>query len=558
MNDTDNLKVKRNLNALAEFSRIINSSFDLPFILNNVLLTCMGKYLATRGVIALNIDGDIKLHSHKGIPEDVIKKFPSLKSDDTLPTNTELKAFLGLGKLCIVEKISSSNDTIGLICLGEKMNKTPYTEEDIEFLRTILNISATAIQNSIVLTELKKVNRMLDSRLHRLSSLFELSKEFSLITENERVSKLLVYSIIGQFLVSRFAVVLCSNSEITILESKWDEKILLDTISKIKAVDIITYLDKDEIKQYDALNALDVQLIVPMQLQGETKGLILLGKRINSAPFTANDIEFIYSVGSLAIISIENRRLFREEIEKQKMEEELEIARDIQRNLLPHSIPSYDRFDIAALNISSKQVGGDFYDIIPLDEKSFCAAIADVSGKGVPAALLMANLQAFLKTTCKHGMQLNEATELINDLISENTMDGKFITFFWGILNNSDMTLNYVNAGHNPPLLIRNKKIIKLTKGGIILGVMKTFVPYETETIALQKDDLLVLFTDGVTEARNKAEDEFGDDKLEQIAINNSFRSAEEVIEIIRQEVQYFSTGIVQSDDITLLVIKVK
>lgn len=558
MSDTDNIKVKRNLTALAEFSRIINSSFDLPFILNNVLLTCMGKYLATRGVIALNVDGNIKLHSYKGIPEDVIKTFPSIKSDASFTDNPELKTFLGLGKLCIVDKINSSNDTIGLICLGEKMNKTPYSEDDLEFLKTILNISATAIQNSIVLTELKKVNRILDSRIHRLSTLFELSKEFGLLSENERVSKLLVYSIIGQFLVSRFAVVLCNNTGITILESKWNEKELLETIKKLNIAGIKNFLDKDEIKEIDELNALDIQLIVPMQLQGETKGAILLGKRINSTPFTDNDIEFIYSVGSLAIISIENRRLFREEIEKQKMEEELEIARDIQKNLLPHSIPQYDRFDVAALNISSKQVGGDFYDIIPLDEKSFCAAIADVSGKGVPAALLMANLQAFLKTTCKHGMLLDEATELINDLISENTMDGKFITFFWGVLNNSDMTLNYVNAGHNPPLLIRNKKIIKLTKGGIILGVMKTFVPYESDTIALQKDDLLVLFTDGVTEARNKVEDEFGDDKLEQIAIDNSFRSAQEVLNIIQQEVQYFSTGIVQSDDITLLIIKVK
>jgi sigma-B regulation protein RsbU (phosphoserine phosphatase) len=132
------------------------------------------------------------------------------------------------------------------------------------------------------------------------------------------------------------------------------------------------------------------------------------------------------------------------------MEEELEIARGIQNNLLPHSLPKYPRFDIAAYNITSKQVGGDFYDVIPLDDKSFCMAIADVSGKGVPAALLMANLQAFLKIICKHGMSLHEATALINDLVTENTMDGKFITFFWGVLNEQDLTLNYVNAGTIP------------------------------------------------------------------------------------------------------------
>ena len=283
-----------------------------------------------------------------------------------------------------------------------------------------------------------------------------------------------------------------------------------------------------------------------------------MGKRVNNSEYTDVDIEFIYSVGSLAIISLENRRLFSEELEKQKMEEDLEIARDIQNNLLPHSLPKYPRFDIAAYNIASKQVGGDFYDVIPLDDKSFCVAIADVSGKGVPAALLMANLQAFLKILCKHGMSLNEATALINDLVTENTMDGKFITFFWGVLNDHDLTLNYVNAGHNPPLLIRNKKIIKLDKGGIILGVMKTFVPYESPTISLEKDDLIVLFTDGITEAMNKEGQEFSDEKLEELVLKYSDLNASEISEIIRNSVQEHAFGTVQSDDITLLVVKVK
>jgi sigma-B regulation protein RsbU (phosphoserine phosphatase) len=212
---------------------------------------------------------------------------------------------------------------------------------------------------------------------------------------------------------------------------------------------------------------------------------------------------------------------------------------------------------MAVLNLTSQQVGGDYYDVIKLDDKTFCVAIADVSGKGVPAALLMANLQAFLKTTCRHGMLLEEATALINDLISENTSDGKFITFFWSILDNEKLTLNYVNAGHNPPLLIRDGKIHKLDKGGIILGVMKTFVPYISEVVQLKKDDVVILFTDGITEAKNVEDEEFSDEKLEALALTYSRESANEILEKIKQEVQEFAKGTTQSDDITIVVIKV-
>jgi sigma-B regulation protein RsbU (phosphoserine phosphatase) len=558
MSDVESVKLKRNLTALVDFSRIINSSLDLQFILNNLLLTCMGKFFATRGLIARNLNGLFYIRSSKGIKDSVIELFPELTVND-INDHNGFKKYLTDNKFTAVETISSSNEIIGLVCLGEKLNKIPYTEDDLEFLRTIINISASAIQNSIVLNELKKVNRVLDTRVHRLNSLFELSKEFGLLSENAGVAKLLVYSVIGQFLVSRFAVVLSANGINRVLESKFPESELLEALDDLDIQSIETSLNKEEIADSNCkLEKLKIELIVPMQLQGETKGLILLGKRVNNSEYTEDDIEFIYSVGSLAIISLENRRLFSEALEKQKMEEELEIARDIQNNLLPHSLPSYPRFDITAYNIASKQVGGDFYDVIPLDDKSFCIAIADVSGKGVPAALLTANLQAFLKILCKSGMFLSEATAIINDLVTENTMDGKFITFFWGVLNDQDLTMNYVNAGHNPPLLIRNKKIIKLDKGGIILGVMKTFAQYESPTISLEKDDLIVLFTDGITEAMNIAGQEYSDEKLEELVIKYSDLNASEVCEIIKNSVQEHAAGTIQSDDITLLIVKVK
>ncbi len=559
MPELENLKIKRNLTALVDFSRIINSSLHLDFILGNVLLTCMGKYLTSRGLIALHENKSFVVKSVKGLTEDILKRFPVEDSIDVLLESPAFNSFRVESKLSVVEKLWSSEQCIGFMALGEKLNNSVYTDDDLEFLKTILNIASTAVQNSIVLNELKLVNRTLDSRVNRLNSLFELSKEFGMFSESTKVAKLLVYSVIGQFLVSKFAVVTLEGNSVKILESKIANDLLLSAL-KTHDISLITEpLTKESIVKFNnGLSELGIELIVPMQIQGKSRGLILLGKRINGAEYTSGDIEFIYSVGGLAIISLENRRLFKEALEKQKMEEELEIARDIQRNLLPKNLPIFTNFEIAAVNVSSKQVGGDYYDVIQLDENHCCVAIADVSGKGVPASLLMANIQAFLKVICKQGMNIDEATAMINDLITDNTSDGKFITFFWGILDNNEKTFEYTNAGHNPPLLIRDGKISKFEKGGIILGVMKTMMPYLKEKVQLKKDDVLILFTDGISEAMNRNGEEFSDERLEHQTLKLAEKSADDILSSIQTEVQNFTAGAAQSDDITIMVIKVK
>ena len=386
-----------------------------------------------------------------------------------------------------------------------------------------------------------------------------MSKEFGLFSESTKVARLLVYSVIGQFLVQKFAVVSFEGKNLKILESKFPQDELLNALKIYNTKLITNSITKKEIEtNYTDLQKFGIELIVPMQLQGETKGLILLGKRGSDSEYSEADIEYIYSVGSLAIVSIENQRLFKEALEKQKLEEDLEIAHDIQKNLLPHKIPQFSNFDVVANTVFSKQVGGDYYDVITLDENNFSIAIADVSGKGVSAALMMANLQAFLKTICKQGMQIDEATGLINDLITENTTEGKFITFFWAIIENDSKQMLYVNAGHNHPLLISKGKIKKLDKGGIILGVMKTMIPYSSEKLQLEKDDVIVLYTDGVSEAMNQNGEEFSDERLEKLSLSLAEKSAAEISSAIQNEVSKFAYSMVQSDDITLMVIKVK
>lgn len=559
MSDLESLKVRRNLTALVEFSRVINSSLDLNFILNNVLLTCMGKFLAVRGLVALKEKDKFHIKTSKGIPAQVLSDFPEITVDRNFAFENQFDTFNQAAKIKICEKIVTSDDCIGIVCLGEKLNGKEYTEDDTEFLKTILNIAATAIQNSLVVQELKMVNRELDSRIQRLNSLFELSKEFGLFSESVKVSKLLVYSLMGQFLVSKYAILNFEGSVIQVLDSKFQIDELLNTIRKYEYMKIETACNSDIIKnKFPALYESGVELIVPMQIQGKVKGLILLGKRLNNVDYSENDIEFIYSVGSLAIISLENRRLFKEALEKQKLEEELEFAREIQQNLLPSEIPKTNNFDISAINLPSKQVGGDYFDFIKVDEGKYIIAIADVSGKGIPAALLMANIQAFLQVISRQNIDIAVATGLINDLITANTSDGRFITFFWGLLDDNNKTFTYVNAGHNPPFLIRNNNPIRLSEGGIILGVMKTMMPYNSSTIKLESGDKIILFTDGVSEAMNDQSEEFSEERLEKIAIQTASLDSSKTISSIRKSIEAFANGAPQSDDLTLMAVKVK
>lgn len=558
MQQSDNNAALRNFSALVDFSNLINSTLDLNFSLNNILLTCFGKFHTTKGMIALlNDENYFEVKVSKGIPNNIISKFPKITIHN-YETSGELSSYIEENNFPIVHDIKSSEGLKGILILGQRLTGKHYEEEDINFLKTILNVGSTAIENSIMVEKLKRVNRDLDSKVNQLSSLFDLSKEFSGILQIEMVSKMLVYSLIGQMLVSKYAVISCAANTLHFLDNRFDENHLRNTLKECESSHFTKPLARTElVDRYKPFADVGVDLIVPMQIKGETKGLILLGKRKNELQYTKSDIEFVSSVGSLAIISIENARLFKETLEKQRLEKDLETARNIQNNLLPKSFPKLSNFEIAAFNKSARMVGGDYYDIVKLEEDKVLFAIADVSGKGVPAALLMANIQAFLKSICKMKMQLAEATNLMNDLVAENTTMGSFITFFWGIIDNVKKELTYVNAGHNPPLHIRNSNITKLKKGGMILGVMETMIPYISETIQLESGDAIILFTDGITEAMNDKWEEYSDGRLEALALQKYEESAQNILAHIKFNVEDFAHGAEQSDDITSLVIKV-
>ncbi len=302
----------------------------------------------------------------------------------------------------------------------------------------------------------------------------------------------------------------------------------------------------------------NIVALIGVTIQNEKVAVIGVGERANKESFKETDFNFLRSLANLAVISIQKTYFLEERIDKERMEEELSIAKSIQQGLLPDPIPEVEGIDLAARNISSREVGGDYFDIARTPDGNFIFAIADVTGKGVPAALLMANLQSMLHVLLPVDIELYEATDRINNLIFKNTPADKFITFFWAKYISTHKIFRYVNAGHNPPLLLRAGKseFTELSEGGLLLGALETMAPYKQTDTQLDKNDLIVCYTDGVNEAMNPAKDEeYEVRRLQECILENRQKSSEEILDAIVKDVLNFS-GDKLDDDLTLLVIK--
>jgi len=258
------------------------------------------------------------------------------------------------------------------------------------------------------------------------------------------------------------------------------------------------------------------------------------------------------------LMSVQKTYLMESRIEKERLEKELGLARTIQEALLPSSLPDTSPVDISPRNIPSRQVGGDYYDVIDLGGRTFLLTIADVTGKGIPASLIMANVQAMVHMMAPLDIPLSEKTARINDVIFQNTPSDTFVTFFWGILDCNDLSLYYVNAGHNPPMIFRegSSDPIELTKGGVILGAVPTHFPYECERVELKKGDILVMFTDGITEAMSSEDEEFGEDGIIAVMKNTDADNASTYADAIINAIDAFTNG-KYSDDVTLMTLRV-
>jgi len=283
----------------------------------------------------------------------------------------------------------------------------------------------------------------------------------------------------------------------------------------------------------------------------------LLGKesRNGTAAFEGTDRLLLDALARQVHASLENRFLLRQSLEKQRMEQDLAVAASIQQRILPSTLPTIEGYDIAGINIPSKSVGGDYYDCLALSEGRYALVMADVAGKGIPAALLVSSLHAYLSAYLESGMPLAAMTVRLNTMIHRASTDDKFITAFLGLLDPSTGTLDYVNAGHTVAYCRRaSGEVQGLHEGGIPLGMLDLGLPYVSARIEVQPGDRLFFYTDGIPEAQNSAQELYeGHAPLEQFVARMTPPTAGAFIEDLLADVTRFTAGAPQADDITAL-----
>lgn len=254
--------------------------------------------------------------------------------------------------------------------------------------------------------------------------------------------------------------------------------------------------------------------------------------------------------------SLDNQYLNKQAIEKEKIEKELSVAASIQQRIIPESLPDISGYDLAGINIPSREVGGDYYDCIALSEGKFALIIADVAGKGIGAALLVSTLNAALYSYLQFEIPLTEMADRLNKLIYKSSPPDKYITFFIAVLDSGSGELDMVNAGHNPIFIQRNSGTLeKIEAGGVGLGMFDFGIPFAGQKTTIHKGDRLFLYTDGIPEAMNEREEEYSDEKMIEFFLAQSKLTSNQFIEEIVRDVKKFTGDAIQSDDITALIL---
>jgi serine phosphatase RsbU (regulator of sigma subunit) len=298
-------------------------------------------------------------------------------------------------------------------------------------------------------------------------------------------------------------------------------------------------------------------LAFPLRHADQFLGVLALGRKITETRYTAEETSLLQTLANQTSVAAKSALLYEESLAKSLLEEELAVARRIQQQFLPSHLPQASGFGIAALNVPNKQVGGDYYDLVDIGGGNYLLAIADVAGKGVPAALLASMVQASIRTQARDGKTVGEMMNRLNRLVHEATPEDRFATCFLARVGTEGLHLSFSNAGHNYPILISNGGCRFLEAGGIPLGISPD-IHYAEGSASLRAGDALILYTDGIPDSRNRELVDYGEERLVEV-VRSLPRdlTAQQMVQRIAGDVSRFTEGADQMDDITLLALRV-
>jgi sigma-B regulation protein RsbU (phosphoserine phosphatase) len=330
-------------------------------------------------------------------------------------------------------------------------------------------------------------------------------------------------------------------------------------------------------RESETLRRIQCGLLLPVATKDQMLGIISLSPRLGDIPFSGVDKQMLMAVAWQTAYAIENAQLFERKAEEERLRRELAMAAEVQRRLFPERPPEIEGLELSGVCVPARGVGGDYYDFIPLGKGQVGIAVADVAGKGMSAALLMSTVQAALRSQARSAAGcLTEIVSSLNELLYTSTDLHSYATFFYAQFDAKTRLLSYVNAGHNPPMLVRHRGALKaqqagrvneelradgpfrlLTAGGSVIGLFDVCT-YEQETIRTESGDVLVAYTDGVTEALNPEGKEFGEERLRLLVAAGAHLSADRLREKIIESVREWCRDEPQHDDLTLVVARIR
>jgi sigma-B regulation protein RsbU (phosphoserine phosphatase) len=569
---------------LIRAAKILNSSLELNTLLRN-MLDITTEYVEAEASSIILLDSKNErlefyislgerasklektyLELKKGVAGWVADSGEGVIVDDVTtddrfyPVIDEASDFKTRSLLCVPLKRTGA--VLGVVEALNKKGGEKFTPEDLEVMTALADQMAIALENAHLIAKARR------ETLEKVT-LFEVGKKLSMYLEMDEILEQIVdllyrvvrYDAVGIYLINsdtqeiENVVTRGMDPEV---ESKLHLKVgqgVVGWVAKMGKSVLVPDVISDE--RYIRLRPQTAsEIAVPIKAGEEIIGVFNLESDRKNA-YDENSRELVEAFASQAAVTIERARLYREALEKRRLEGELSIARQIQSTFLPKGDPEVKGFDIAGMNIPSSEVGGDFFDFIKIVENQLGVAIADVSGKGIPAALIMAAFRASLKAEILNNYAIRTIFQKVNRLLFESVEREMYVTAVYGVLDTKNRVLTFSNAGHNPPILRRADGSIEyLSEGGVALGVLELST-YEERPLSLFSGDVLILYTDGVTEAFSPEGEEFGLHRLVEVINENYELSARDLLNEIYERVQDFTSDSAQLDDLTMVAIKV-
>ncbi len=560
------LKRMSELISLLDLTALLDSGGAGEKALNEVLLIVTRELRAERGALFVRSqDGSWTLRASCGLPPAAPSTLAVLEAADVMTAfgpGDEAYDRHGLVLLCPIHRRDRS---IAVLGLGPRAEGLAYGAEEHVFLRSAAACASTAIENGLVHDELRRVNQSLSVKVFQLHNLFDISRELGGSIAEEAIRDLMTTTVMGHFVVSRCALYLLGPRGLTLAHGRGLRRELESApipseeacqgIEGLVGPMAVAELPDGPLRRQ--LEEARLALAVPLALGARVEGVLAIGERASGKPFSEEDRDFAQTLARQAMAALVNARLQRLREEKLRQDRELEIAREIQHSLFPSRSPEVPGFEVAAESRPCYEVGGDSYDWIPLGGDRLALVVADVSGKGTPASLLMASVHASVQALAGTAAPA-QVIERLNRFLFANTQASRFVTLFYAELDGASGRLVYVNAGHVPPYRVaRDGTLLRLQEGGPALGLIQE-ASYAAGEVGLEPGDLVAMVTDGVTEANSPDEREFGDDRVCEALRRLSEESAATVLAGLVAAVDEWAGAAGCHDDLTALNLKAR